>query len=95
MRIAARNARVDPGTAGLTRAARCRYDPNLVCEISANTAGGTCNEYCAKLGRKCFHAQDNDGLCGVYDVSDERLKELGQDTSENGMFTSHGPMDIT
>jgi hypothetical protein len=74
----------------------------LVCEISANTGAGhpttgagSCKDYCAALGRKCFHAQDNDGLCGVYDVSDERLKELGQDTSENGMFTSHGPMDIT
>ena len=73
------------------------YDPNLVCEISANTGAGhpttgagSCKDYCAALGRKCFHAQDNVGLCGVVDA-----KVAGEDMSENGMSTLHGPMDIT
>ena len=72
------------------------YDTDLVCYISANTAGGNCQDYCVDLGRVCINAQDNvghknggtndDGSCGI-----------GEDFTTNGddFATGDGPATVT
>jgi hypothetical protein len=58
------------------------FDPGLVCFIQASTAGGTCQAYCASLGRICVQGQDDDGGCGVQDERGQFTLE--QDGSSNG-----------
>ena len=70
------------------------YDANAVCEVVADTDGGTCRDWCAARGASCYHAQDNSGsgctLNPDHTRGDRSTDNNGCDQGWNGQICGCG-----